>query len=150
MHHAALVRVGERLGDVAQNADHLGDRQRPVAQPCAQRLALHERHRVVGEALRLTRRVHRDDIRVLQCRDRLDLAFEALDADPLRELGREDLHDDSALEAQLLGEEDARHPAAAEFTFERVGAAQGGLKLVAELIGQVRRGAGGGRAAARS
>ena len=53
MDDAALVRVRQRLRDVAQDADRLGDRQRARArEPRAQRLALDERHRVVRQAVR--------------------------------------------------------------------------------------------------
>ena len=109
------------------------DRQRAVAEPRAQRLALDERHRVERQAVRVARREHRDDVRVLQRGDRLDLALEPLDADALRELGRQHLHHDLALESRLLGHEDLRHAAAAEFALDGVAAAQGRLELVAQL-----------------
>jgi hypothetical protein len=71
---------------------------------------------------------------MLQGGDGLDLALEALDADPLRELGRQNLYHHLPLEPRLLGHEDARHPAAAEFAFESVGAGERRLELVAELL----------------
>src|ERR1039458_4458192 len=75
----------------------------------------------------------RDDIRVLQSGNGLDLALEPLDTDPLRQFGQQDLHHDLPLEPQLLGDEHARHPAAAKFTFQGVATAEGGLQLVAQL-----------------
>ena len=51
-----LVRVGERLGDVAEDADDVGDRERAGSEARAKRFALDERHRVVGEAVPSRRR----------------------------------------------------------------------------------------------
>ena len=133
---AALVRVGERLRHVAQDADDFADGERAVGEARAQRFAVDERHRVEGESVRIARGQHRDDVRVLQRRDRLDLALEALDADPLRQFGRQHLDDDPPLEPQFLGDEHARHAAAAEFALERVAAAQRRLELVAQVRGR--------------
>ena len=52
---------------------------------------------------------------------------------PCRELGRQHLHDDFAPEPMLVGDEDARHAAAAELALERVAAAEGRLELIAEF-----------------
>ena len=67
VHDAALVRVGERLRDVAQDArstSAIGSG--PRAEPRAQRLALDERHRVVRQAVDLAGREHRHDVRMLE------------------------------------------------------------------------------------
>ena len=54
MHHAALVGVGERVDHLAQDPDRLVHRECAFArEPLAQRLALHERHDVVEEAVGL-------------------------------------------------------------------------------------------------
>jgi hypothetical protein len=45
VHHAAAVRVRERVGDLAEQAHRLADGQGSLAcEPLAQRLAFHERH----------------------------------------------------------------------------------------------------------
>ena len=54
---------------------------------------------------------------------------------PLRQLGREHLHDDLPLEPQFLGDEDAAHAAAAELALEAVGVTEGFLEL-APQVGQ--------------
>ena len=62
----------------------------------------------------------------------LDLALEPLGADAGGELGRQHLHDDLAAERGLVGDEDARHPAAAELALDGVGATERVLELVAK------------------
>ncbi len=109
--------------------DDFGDGERPARETRAQRLALDERHRVEGQAVRVAGGEHRDDVRLLQRGDRPDLALEPLGAEPLREVGREHLHDDLALEPLLLGDEDAAHAAAAELALEAVGVAERLLEL---------------------
>ena len=107
--------------------------ERSAREARAQRLALDERHRVERQAVRVARREHRNDVRLLQRGDRPDLALEALDADALRELGRQHLDDDLPLEPRLFGDEDAAHAAAAELALEAVGVAEGVLELVPQL-----------------
>ena len=120
----------ERARDVAEDAQDVGDRERRLlGQPRAQRLALDERHRVVRQAVRVARREHGNDVRLLERRRRADLALEPLGADAGGELGRQDLDDDLASEPRLVGDEDARHPAAAELALERVGSTQRRLEL---------------------
>jgi hypothetical protein len=75
-------------------------------------------------------------VRVLQACGELDLAAEAVDVEALRQLWGQDLDDDFAAEGLLGGDEHARHSAAAEFAFEHVGVAKGGLELVAEVWGR--------------
>jgi hypothetical protein len=54
---------------------------------------------------------------LLERRGELDLALEALGADPGRKLGRKHLDDDRSSEARLFGDEYARHPAATDLAF---------------------------------
>ena len=68
---------------------------------------------------------------------------------PEREIGREDLHHDFALEAQFLGDEHPPHAAAAELALEAVGVAERCLELGSQVYGQGTtslwsEGAGGG------
>ena len=136
VHDAAIVRVCERTGNVAQDANDVRERKLASArEPCAQRLAVDERHRVVGKPVGLAGSEQRDDVRMLQPRGHCDLSAEALDGDGVRELGRQNLHYHSAAERLLGGDEYARHPAATELSFERVVRAERGLKLLPELAG---------------
>ena len=48
---------------------------------------------------------------------------------PAASSGREHLHDDLASEPDFVGDEDARHPAAAELALERVRSTQRRLEL---------------------
>ena len=64
-------------------------------------------------------------MRMLQSGDDEDLAPETLGVDVRHELGREDLHDDSSLECLVVGDEDARHPAAAKLTLDGEGGSEG-------------------------
>ena len=74
-------------------------------------------------------REHRDDVRLAERRGELDFALEALDRQPLRQLRRHDLDDHLAVEPRLLGDKDARHPAAAQFAVNGVLARQRGAEL---------------------
>ena len=99
MHHAALVRVGERLerhraGCRSTSVTASGPRASRARSDSPSRTASCS---TAGRSA-LARGEHRHDVRLLQRGDRLDLALETLDADSLRELRREDLHDDLALE----------------------------------------------------
>ena len=77
---AALVRVRERLGDVAKNGDRLGDRQRAVPRELrAERVALDEWHRIVRQPVALAGAQHRHDVRMLKLRREQNLALEPVD-----------------------------------------------------------------------
>ena len=110
----------------------------------AQRLALDEGHHIEGQPVRLAGAEHRDDVILLKCRRRLDLALEAFNADPLRQLGGEHLHHNLPLEAVLFGHEDSAHPPATELALECIGTAERLLQLLADLLGHPmwQRGAG--------
>ena len=132
--HAALVREGERLGDVAEQADRLADRQGAVlAQVRAQRPALLVRHRIVGHPADLPGGEQRDDVRVLELRREHDLAPEAVDVHAAGELLRQHLHDDAPAQRLLLREEDAAHAAAAELRLDGVELAKRRFELVAQI-----------------
>ncbi len=124
MHDAVLVRVGERARDVAEDAERLGDGERPPSEPRTQALALHVRHRVVRQAVEVTRCEHGDDVRLLERRGHADLALEAAGGHGRRELRTQQLDDDLAPEAVLVGHEHSRHPAAAQLTLEGVAPGQ--------------------------
>ena len=82
------MRVVERVGDAAADAHGLVDRQLLFAvEPCAQGLALDERHHIVQQPIRFTRVEQRQRLRMLEVRGDLDLAQEALDAEHGAESG---------------------------------------------------------------
>jgi hypothetical protein len=138
VHDALLVRIGERAGHLPEQPHGLAHRERSaLAQPLAQRAPLDEGHREVGHARPLDRREaggeHRDDVRVLEPRGQLDLAAEALDAEPGGQVEGEQLDHDAPDEGGLLRQEDVRHPPAAELALDGVGAAEGGLQLGGQI-----------------
>ncbi|CAA9302889.1 MAG: hypothetical protein AVDCRST_MAG40-471, partial [uncultured Gemmatimonadaceae bacterium] len=111
----ALVRVGQRVDHLAQDAHAVGDRELPLAvEPLAERLALDVRHDVVEEPVGLARVDEREDVRVEELRGDLDLAQEAVGADPAHEVRPQHLHGDRAAVPQVLGEVHGGHAAAPE------------------------------------
>ena len=133
VHDATLVGIRERASDVTQDADGVHDAHRATAGDArAKRLALHERHHEIRPAGHLAGAQHGDDVRVLQTGDDEDLAAKALRVHVGHELRRQHLHYHSALERTVVGDEHARHAAAAELALDGEGGAQG----VAYLFGQ--------------
>jgi hypothetical protein len=111
---AALVRRRQPLGDLPADAQHLVQRQRPPGpdQALLQRLAAEQRHRQERHPPVLIDLVHRDDVVVLDGRDRLGLAHEAPAGVLVRgQLRPDHLERDVPLEAQVLGQEDDAHAA---------------------------------------
>ena len=81
VHDTVLVRVRERVTDVAQNEHRVLHRQPAVVhEPLAQRAVFLVRHDVVQESVGLPRIVERHDVRMVETRGDLDLAQEALAA----------------------------------------------------------------------
>jgi hypothetical protein len=65
VHDAALMRVGKRARDVAEDADDFGNRERSrTGQPRSERLTFDERHRVIRHAVELARGEHGNDLRL--------------------------------------------------------------------------------------
>jgi hypothetical protein len=125
VHHAALVRVRERVGDLARDAERLRQRELRLAREViAQRARFDEGGHVVEHAVRLPGVVHREDVRVRELRRDLDLAQEALGGDRQAEVGAEDLERDRAPVPEVAGEEDDRHPAASDLSFDLVSIAE--------------------------
>jgi hypothetical protein len=107
-----LVRMGQRVGHLARDAERLVHGQLPLPpQAVAERLALDIRHDVVEEPIRLARIVERHDVRVPQpCRDP-DLPQEPLGPERRRQLGPQHLHRDRPPVPRVLCQVDQRHPA---------------------------------------
>src|SRR6266545_3079369 len=99
----------------------------------AQGLALHVRHDVVEHPGGFTRVVQRQDVRVGEPRDHLDLAEKPLRTEAGRQLRPQDLEGDLASEPDVVRQVDDGHPAAPKFAPERVAARQGGRQTRLEV-----------------
>ena len=125
MNDAALVRVGECVGDFGSDAH--GVRNRELVFPleaAAQRLALDERHHVEEQPVGVPRVEQGEDVRVLQRRGEFDLLQEPVGAEHCRELGVQHLDRDLPVVLDVLGEIHRRHPALAELTLDPVAIGQ--------------------------
>ncbi len=123
MDHAVRVRVVEGRGGVPSDADRLLDwKQLLAVEPLAQGFALHVRHHVEEEPIRLARVVQREDVGVIQLGDDLDLAEKPVGSDGGCQLGPEDLHRDLAVVLHVVGQIDRRHAAAPELPLDSVAA----------------------------
>ena len=93
MDDAALMRVGERVGDVAQGAARLVDGQRAViVQPLGEVVPRDVGHHEEDDVLHLVDGVDVDDVRMVELRGRLRFAQEArLDVAAERQLRRQAL-----------------------------------------------------------
>ena len=127
---AALVRIGQRLGDFARDLERVLDRQLGLAlDPVPQGLAFHVRHDVVEQALGLARFVHRQDVRMGEPCGDLHFAEEAIGAERRGELRPHHLHRHAAMVLEVLGEVDRRHPAFAQDPLDLVAAGERLLDL---------------------
>ncbi len=136
MDNAALMRVGERRRDLAQQSHGLTQRELAVlGEPRAERLTLDERHREVRQTAGLAGGEQRHDVRVLEPRRERNLALETLDAHLPRHLGWEDFHHHVAAERLFGSDIDVRHSATAKLAVEGIRVAEGALELVAEGVG---------------
>ena len=131
VHHAVLVRIGQRIGHFADDPGCLVDRQRPgLCQSVAERLALHERHHVKEDVVGAARIVEGEDVGVVQPRGDLDLAEEALGTERGRQLRAQHLHGHLAVVLGVLGEIHGRHAAGAELAGDPVPAGQRGGEAI--------------------
>ena len=114
MDHAGRVQHGEHLADLHADRDRLPPRERPPrVEPLAQVLAADKLHRHVElPAGRATPAERRDEARVRQRGEELDLVEEALLGD--RVARAEDLHGDGPRELAIAGQVDDAHPALAD------------------------------------
>ena len=122
-----LVRVGERVRDLARDHERVVHRQPGLApEPVAQGLALDVGHDVVEEAVGLARVVQGKDVRVGQAGGDLDLAHEALGTERDGDVLPEDLDRDAARLPEVLRQIHRRHPASANLALERIAPAEDG------------------------
>jgi hypothetical protein len=139
---AVRVRLAERVGDLARDAQRLVDRKLALAvELVAQRLAGDVRHHVVQQPVGLPRVEEWQDVRVLQPRGGADLGEEPLAAERGTEVGVEHLDGDVALVAEIVREIDRGHPARAELALNAVAVSETAGET-GEDVGHVRRWAG--------
>ena len=130
MDHAAFVRVSECVGDIAQCAPRLLDRQcPPIVQALGEVVAGHVRHDEVDEsrAVRIIGRrglvdaVNVNDIRVIELGCRLGLSQKArLDLAAKCQFGRQHLNGNCALQAPIFRSVDDPHSAAPDLAVQLV------------------------------
>ena len=136
MDHAEAVRVAERIGDFARDADRFVDRQLAVAlEARAQRLAGDQRHHVVEQAVGLAAVEQRQDVRMLQARRGADLGEEALAAERRAQVGVQHLDGDVAIVLEIVREVHGGHAALAELAVEAVAVGEGGGEAVERAHG---------------
>src|SRR6267143_1636340 len=121
VHQTLAVRVVQRIGELARNAQRLVQRNLFLAgETAAQGLAFDEWHHVIEETGGVARVIERQDVGVAEARRDFDLAQEALAAERGRELRLQDLDGDRAPVLEILGAEHGRHAAATDLTLDRV------------------------------
>ena len=91
MNDAAAVRVIQAIGDLARDAQCLGERQPPAVQPLAQRFPFDERHREPEIPAGFAGIMDRQDVRMLQPCDQHDFLLKALGAEDGCKLGMQQL-----------------------------------------------------------
>ena len=116
------VRLVQRVGDLDAEAQRLRERQRALAEAIRERLALEELHDEVLRAVLVADVVKGADVRMRELRDRLRLALEPLaDFGRGREMLRQNLDRDRALEPRVLRLVDLAHPSGADRREDLVG-----------------------------
>ncbi len=96
-----------------------------AVKPVTQALALDERHHVVEQAVRFSRVVKRQDVRVLEPRGRLDLSEEPFSPYDSCQLRLQDLQGDVPLVPQVLDRIHRGHAALTQLSLDAVAAFQG-------------------------
>ena len=129
--YAALVGLGERVGDLPRQPDDLGHRQLSgPGQSLAECLALHEGHHVVGKRLRAgagsdhARVKQTDDVWVLQLGGDPDLLEKALRAEGSTQLRPQHFDRHFTIMFQVLRKVYRGHAALAELPLDHVAVAQ--------------------------
>ncbi len=135
MDDAARVRVLERRGDLAGDAERFVDRESSLAaEPFAKRLAFDERHGEEHASVGLSGIEEGEDVRVVEPGDGADLGEEAVVADRGVELRVQDLQRDRPVVFQVGREEYDRRPAVSYFAQHCVSVRDRGGKLPRELV----------------
>src|SRR5215207_6426850 len=115
------VRVLERRGDLACDADRIGHWEHALAvEPLPERLAVEKWHDVEQPSIDLARVEKGNDVRMREsCRD-LDLSQETLGPHGVGQPCVQELDGDRAVMAQVVGEIDDGHPTVADLTLDAV------------------------------
>ncbi len=135
MDDVVAMGVIERLGHLMRDLHGIDHRQPVVpgeAQP--ERIVLDERHNVEQQPAGLAVVVQLEDVGVLQAGGDLDLAQKALGTEGRAQLGAQHFDGDPALEAQVVGEKDHGHPAAANLALHGVAARKRRCEPRAKLV----------------
>ena len=115
MDDALVVRGGQSVGEAGGDVEESLERHAAFGYRPVERLAFDELHREEVDAVRLLDRVHAHDAGVVEGRESLGLALEALQALRVRgHLGRQHLEGDLAPELRVGGAVDLPHPAGAD------------------------------------
>jgi hypothetical protein len=115
MDDALLMRDGQRVGEGDPDFEQPADGQTVFRDDAVERLALDELHGQEVDAVRLLDREDRDDLRVVEGRDRPRLPLEAFESlGTRRHLRRQHLEGDVAVELRVGGTVDLAHPARAD------------------------------------
>ena len=127
---ALLVRVVQRLGDLAGDLDGVGKWKLflPI-EPASQRLTADERHDVPDLPAGLSRIVDRENVRVTEAGHDVDFALEALDAKGGAKVCVQNFDGDVSVVLQVVGEIYRRHSTATEFLPDHVADGKDGLGL---------------------
>jgi hypothetical protein len=135
MHHAARVRIRERVGHLAENAACIDNGQSPCpSHTIAHALACDERHDEEHHPVALIHRIDGNDVRMAQAGGHFGFAQETrADVRAKREVRRKELDGHPAMQACVACAVHDGHAAAADLAFHlecrRECAAQPSLKL---------------------
>ena len=134
MDDAVGVGVGERAGDIAQDADHFPGGERPALEPAAKTVAVHVGHAEPRQPAGIAGGEHRDHLGMLQLGGQKHLAPKPLDRDSGQQLRREHLHHHPPVQRVLQREIGTGHPPPTQLALDRVSARQHLLQSDAQLV----------------
>ncbi len=133
MNDTHAMREGECVQHLAQIAQRLVERPLSRAlQEMPQRFPGDVGRHVVKKPVPASRRQHRKDVRVLEPRRDVHLALEALRVELARQLRREQLDDDLAIECSFGGQEEPAHPSRRKLALQGIRVAQNELQPIFE------------------
>ena len=148
VHDALLVRVGQRIHDLVQQANRLRHRKRTITRELlAQRLTLGIRHDVVEKAVRwrLARIDEREDVGMREVRGDGDLSQKARGAERADEIRAKDLERDEPVVLAVARQIDGRHSAMAELSLDVIAVGERGTESLGDVARHDQRPEGGRR-----
>ena len=126
MHEPSLVRRRQRVDDLCGDVERFRNRQRPLGEPCVQRLAFDELEHEKPGSVALLESVDLRDVGVVQRGQHARLALETRQMLGLpREGSGDELDGDVSLEPRVAGPVHLAHSARAEEAQDLVGAEPG-------------------------